>query len=274
MSVDPADFVNIYVFTPGRILFAVADVKRRAQQRDIQPVIAACNKSLDAAQLCLDTENAWNRTKNAPGSRGDGEAKAIDPLLDRAVSGTQDSVMTITRSLSPDHQLVISGKEFLRKAFPAGAIAITNLAYEDELAAVKNLLGRLADSNDLKPYVAKLNLQPYIAEMSSLADVFETALRSSAPAEVSFGEVKASRANAQNWLLALVLKVGGLFPEPTPQDAEARAFLLEPIMDQNTRIAAIHRRRQPVPDVDPNTGDEQPETPAQPPVVPPAGPTV
>jgi len=269
MFVAPADFIDLYVFTPGRILFAVNEVKKRAEERALASISAACDKSLEAARHNLKTENAWARTKTVATARGEGEARIIDPMLDRAVSGLQDSATTLARSLAPENDLVKIATEFLKKALPGGASAITALPFEDELAAVKELHGRLVNPSDLQPHVAKLSLQPYVDELGRLAGDFEKALRSGAKVEVSYGEVKASSASAQDWLLALVLKIGGMYSDPTPEHAEGRSYLLEPIMDQDQRIAAIRRRRQPITDIDPTTGEEQP---SQPPVVPPVVP--
>ena len=50
-----------------------------------------------------------------------------------------------------------------------------------------------------------------------------------------------------------------------PEDADQRAALLAPILEQNERVGEAYQRRHTVNDVDPDTGEEtQPSSPSQP----------
>ncbi len=260
-----APLFNLYVFTPGRVIFAATQVKRAAksrkakdadEKRDLKLIETACDRAVAAGQEALEASNAWQRAKAEPTARAGGSATALDPLLDRAVSGVSDGAANFTRSLSREHPLSLKAGEFLRAAFPAGVSAITSLPYEDELAAVNSLLARLQDPKDLAPVAKQLSLEPFVTELAQVTDKFATALRAPSAVQATYGLVKSTQAAAQERLLQLAARIAGTFNEQTAAHIEARTDLLGPIVSQNERISDAYRRHRPVVDVNPGTGEE------------------
>jgi hypothetical protein len=256
--------LDLYGFTPGRMVFCVQLTKEAAQQRKLSEIVVACDVALEAARGWMGTLAAWERTKNAPRARAGGDAAALDPALDRAVSGIHDVADNHVRSLSQRHPLALAAQEFLRKAYPSGPAGITSKSFEEELAAVQELLGRFGTDGDLATYVKDLSLQPFVQELELRATEFEAALRKAGAAEVAFGKVKEADALAQERLAQLVVKIAGMFNTQEPEHVQARRDLLGPIMEQNQRIGEARKRRRPIGDVDPTTGSTLPVSPSGP----------
>lgn len=259
------DLFTMYEHTPGSLLFGLKGVRAAAVKRDLPQIVAACDKATNAAQQYYNTNAAWERTKNQPKSKGEGDAVALDPLVDRGVTGMQDAAYVPVRSLPKEHPLAVAGRAFLQKALPNGAEGITKLAHAEELVAVQQLIVRCDDPKDLKPHVQTLGMSALVENLRELSVRFEGALRQPARGETSWDKVKATSVEAQECMLELVAKIVGTFNLRTPEHIEARAEMLFPIIEQDDRIAEARKQRRPVIDVDPVTGD--------PVVTPPVGPT-
>ena len=73
------------------------------------------------------------------------------------------------------------------RRFPAGAVAITSLAYEDELVAVKHLVAALRGPD--AHIVDMLGIGFYVARLEALLPQFEAALKQAKPEDLAFGEL-------------------------------------------------------------------------------------
>jgi ribosomal protein S15P/S13E len=89
-----------------------------------------------------------------------------------------------------------------------------------------------------------------------LTDEFAQALEAPQNRPVAFSEVRAARLQGQERMLRVAAKILGKFNGENPGDAEARQKLMTPIVDQNERIADYYRRKRPVPDIDPDSGED------------------
>lgn len=264
---------RLYVFTPGRIIFAANQTKKAAEALGNQAVASACAPAIAAARAALSARDAWSRTKTEPTARGGGMALVLDRNVDRTVSGIQRCAVNYIESFDPSHEAAVTAKEFIRKAFPEGAEAVTKLVHEEELAQVKKLRTRFDDPKDLEPYIESLKLELHIETLDKLIPEFENALSDQKKGEITYDKVEAAGADAQEKLCQLVAKIVGEYNLSSPEHVRARTALLEPIMDQNTRIGRSRRRRRSATDVDPNTGEEKvpvatPAAPAAPAAAP------
>lgn len=258
------DLFDMYEHTPGSLLFGLGGTRAAAVKRNLPEIVASCDTALAAAQTYFNTDAAWERTKNQPKAVGDGEAAALDPQIDRVVTGIQETAANLIRSLPEGHPLAIAGTEFLRKALPNGAEGITKLRHPEQLVAVQQLLGRCSDANDLLPYVQKLGLAPLVERLRELCVRFEAALRNPSAGETTWDKLKAANFEAQERLAELVGKITGTFNLRTAEHIQARRDLLSPIMQQEERIAEARKQRRPLTDVDPNTGEPVVTPPANP----------
>ena len=184
---------NLYQFTSGRIIFAAGLVTKEAGTLENPGVVEACNAAAEAGQQALKAQDAWNRTKAASTARGDGKAVILDRQIDRTISGILRAAQNNIQSLDPASDLVAKARQLVKMAFPGGAEAVTKLAHEDELAAVKTLRARFDDENDLKPYIEPLGLTALIGRLDELIPAFAAALADQSGGEITFDKVESRR---------------------------------------------------------------------------------
>jgi hypothetical protein len=258
---------NLYQQPPGGVIYCVEGTKQAAVRLQATDVVQSCDVCLEVARMYLDRNAEWERTKNTSRARGEGEAMALDPLVDRSIAGIYNHVENLARSLPKDHELAVAARELSRRAFPNGAEGYTKLPHAEELVEVKNLIKRSDDPNDLAPLVQKLGVTPMVENLRELAVKFEAALRKLFPGETTWDQLKAAAADCHERYVQLVALIAGKYNLQTPEHIAARVALLGPIMEQDRRIAEARKLRRPVPDVNPNTGEPvvtptEPTTPA------------
>jgi hypothetical protein len=262
-----SDFLFLNQQPAGGLVFCVKGTRTAAVGLDLPEVVKSCDVCLEAADVYYDQSVAWERTKNTPKARGDGEAMALDVLVDRGVSGVHTHAVNLDRAMPPESEVAMAAREFIRRAFPNGAEAITKLRHAEESVAVSKLVKDCKDPKRLAPLVATLGLTPLVNHLGELSVRFDAALRKSVPAETSWSEVKAAAAEAHERYAQLFAFIIGHYNLQTPEHITARTTLLKPILDQDYRVAEARRLRKPVVDVDPNTGEPvpMPTEPATPP---------
>ncbi len=272
MEANLEDLINLYVFTPGRRLFALEQLRRiLAERGDEAGLLARLDTAITAEKDHLTLVARYTQARD--GRPEERSTQQIDYAVDRALSALDQTMAAHLEVLEPADALAGKVRALRRDLFPAGVGAITTLAYPEELAQLDRVLG-LA-TGDHQATVADLGATRIVTKLGELAGRFRAALQDTPSEPVSYGQVKASAAACQNRLLQITAVVLGQHPEPTAADAEARAALLGPILVQQQAIGAHRRARRAVPDVDPQTGVEvttpvptpppAPATPATPP---------
>jgi hypothetical protein len=258
-------WINLYVFTPGRAAFAVTQLRQAAVEIGNVEIVAACDLVLAQAGTALDLEHAWAKAKTTVAGKRV-KAPALDAQLDRTVSAIHSAAEGIISALPADSPLVKDALTLLSQAFPGGPGALTSLPYEDELAAVQTLDKRLTGTGDLAQVVERLQIRFLVDRLVELTGQFQEVLGVSTTRELEYSQVVDARAATQEKLLQLFVRILGTYPTERPEDVTRRTTLLAPILEQNARIAQAMKRRGTVLDVDPTTGEErdanQPVAPA------------
>lgn len=258
------EYVNLYVFTPGRVVFAVRRVRQIAAELGNAPVVAACDAALAPAGSALDLEQAWAKARTTrSGKRA--KAPGLDAQVDRTLSALATTVDGVVAALPADSPRAAAALLFRGQAFPSGPGALTSLPYEDELAAVQSLLRRCTGSGDLVTPVERLQIQYLVDRLGELAGQFQEVLGQSSTRELGYDQVVDARAATQEKLLKLFVKILGIDAE-RPEDEAHLSRLLAPILEQNARIGQSMKRRSRVLDVDPETGEEREPPVSGPPV--------
>jgi|JI10StandDraft_1071094.scaffolds.fasta_scaffold14215_5 hypothetical protein len=248
-------YLSLYQFTPGRTLFALSGM-----QAILTPAEAALLDDLiTAARAAGEHQLArllvWSAERGLRLTRPD--AAKIDPVADGLLGSVYSSAQRAVDTLPPTHPVHKAARKLLDRHFARGAITITTLRYEDQLAASKVLVAEL-DAPEQADLVSKLGLGLYLDELRPLLVSYEAALRPGSGRSLTWEDVLADQANTQETLARVVVRVLDRFDEPT------RTRLLAPIDHQNSLIAAAYRARRPLGDVDPKTGLEGEATPPLP----------
>jgi hypothetical protein len=260
MDTSLAGLIRLKIFPTGRRLFAYYRVLEGATKLNAAVIAELAQKAIAADEATAKVEQRWAQKRRAGKTsakqlKAQKELQRIDVHVDRALTGLRDgSEATIRGADDDEKELVVEVENFLNEIFPNGVAAVTSKSFDEESVVVKAIVSRL--QSDLAPTVAKLGLTLNAQRLAKLSVQYEEAL---ANVEVlDFGKVKAAREVGQEYLLRLTAKIMGTFDEPTAEHAEARAALLGPILKQDQAISDHIRVRRSVPDVDPETGEEEP----------------
>lgn len=246
MIIPISNFINLYVFTPGRRVYALRRLREIAIARGVDDLVPAIDEALAHEAHTAALESAWGVTQAEVETR----PREIDPQIDR-------NLLLIDQIL---RHYADQGGEVGRYAgalvaalFPHGVSHHIRLPYIDQLAANERVLSTL-EAAERQTWVERLGLRMLVASLRELNEVFGHALRlREQEAAVTFADVRAARERGQALLLEIVARVLGRFP--TAADAETRTALLQPIADQNEEIRLYRRRRRRVVDIDPSTGE-------------------
>ena len=251
-------YFDLYDFPTGRRLFALGEMRERAESVDDEELVEVIDRALEVNRRVRNLEGQWRHARSVD-ARTRKRAAQIDNDLDRAVGALHTQIKAVA-SLFADEPKGRIASVMREELFPDGAGAITRMSFEEELSAVKYLLERLTTewSGDL----ADLEIKSTVEKLSSLAGAFEDAL-SQPSRSTTWDEVREARSRGQETMLHAVAMVLGKFGTDEDDAVETRQQLLAPIRNQNERIGDLHRRQRAVPDVDPETGEPEPPEEAE-----------
>jgi|GEM_PF-2841559 len=270
MFVSLEDFISAYRLPSGRALFAGRKVAAVAKELDAAPITTRADAFLAAANAVHDLELRYRLSKRLP--QYSAAATTLDARLDKALGALQRMVsgyLELADDATADPKVVNAAQNLASEMFPRGLTHVTMMSFPEELEAVSKLLVRLRPDGDLAAAVTQLSLQPFVASLDALTGDFRTELDKTPEVEgPSWDQIRAARAQAHARLIELIAVTLGTFPGTDEDSASKRTAILEPIVVQQRALAALYRTRTGGRDVDPDTGEVDPETPEEP-VMPP-----
>lgn len=246
-------YFDLYQFPTGRRLFALRQVKERAEQMSLATIAELADEAVQHDEQTMHMEAAWRRARSINEGKREA-ANVIDVALDRAVGGLHTHLQSLRHAFGDAHPRGKRAAQVLDTLFPEGAGAITTMTYENELAAVEVLLHQLND--DFAAEKQDLNLAPYMELITELKDRFALALKDEQTRDVTYSEIRHARMLGQEGLLRVVAKVLGEYCGPSEEHVTMRHTLLAPVMSQNRRLEERYASRRGSGDVDPQTGNE------------------
>jgi hypothetical protein len=250
-------YFNLYSFTPGRRLFALGQVRERAQGRGEEAIAGLCGEGIAVDTEAVNLARRWQGTRKVnEGARV--EASEVDIKLDRTVSAIHSMLGTEASAFAGEPR-GDAAETLMMKLYPDGVSPIVHSSHENQLATVDEMVS--AFRGEFAPQVETLGMGHFVDRAAALADEFRSALGRSATREVSFDQVREARERGQEAMLRVFAAVLGRFNSSSESDTEARADLLGPIIKQNQRIGEYHSRRRRAPDVNGDTGEELEFTP-------------
>lgn len=258
MDATLASLLSFYVFSTGRRLFAVQEVKKAAQAVNLTALAAHCDKAIAHDTATRDLESRWASDKDA--AQFAPEARQADILVDVALGALRDSLNAEARDAAPGDPLGEAAAKLEKLAFPKGLAHTTTLGFVDELAELQRIIA-LLQSPEWSDAAQKLGLGRRLARLVELEAIYKAAI--AIPTKtVTFEQVKDARAKGQSLMLQAVAMILGQYPSDDAKHVDARGKLLGPIFRQNEAIRGYLRSRRSVEDVDPATGQVEP-TPGQ-----------
>lgn len=239
--------INLYIATPGRRVYALREVKRRAQGRGLGELVARIDRALAHEARTAELEGLWSagQTGKRPVPRD------FDPRIDRTLLIIEQMLIACGEDLDPE--IARYAAELASQLFPQSVTEHIRLPFIDQLQANENVLTVL-EAPERREWVDRLGLRIYTRRLRALNDGFRQALlaRDAEPA-VKFDDVRAARDKAQANYVAIAARIGGMYCDD--EDAELRTELLAPIMEQNEELRIWRRRRRRPVDIDADTGE-------------------
>jgi len=249
---------NLYELSTGRRGFALRQVHQRALALGFQELVDHVALAIEHERQTRQLDLRWAGRETRQ-TAVDAAVKPVDILVDRALTSLRDSAAAQVDVATPGDGIAQKVDAFLHALFPPGVAAVTSLSYVEELDAVECIVEKL--QGDLAPVVADLGLTRHANRLAALAVEYRTALTTPKPEALTWGEVRAARAQGQEMLLEAVGLIVGHYRGPSPESRAARTQLLAPILEQNEAVRRYLRSRRRVEDVDPDTGEVDPEAP-------------
>ena len=270
------DLIDLYLFSSGRRQFAWKQLLESAAiDEGLQ---AQVRESLEAEAEIHELERQWRAFQRGGARRSDpsmSQARVqVDRSIARVLDGLVDTIKGFIKGLREDATLaelvgdedeatreqrerqVARAEELIHELFPNGVRSITQLEYEDQLARVHQIVAAM--TSDYGDVVDGFQLTPIVGRLKRLNDHFEQLLKATDPPRLSYKTVRNARDRGQRNLLKTVAIILGTYHRD--EQSAVRAALLQPILTQNDEIAEYHQERQPVVDVNPDTGVPEPET--------------
>jgi hypothetical protein len=275
MDVALASLLNFYVFSTGRRIFALQQAHKVAKEMQLTDLEQHIASAIKADRKTHELEQKWAASQKAPtsGSADAGRTKRVDAQVDRALTALRDGAAAQIDGAEPSEKaLVASIEAMLTDLFPKGVYSITTLPYVDELNAVDAIVKKLSDQ--YADLVTDIGLERHKKRLAKLAVEYREAQETTKPAGPSFDEVRAARAEGQERMLEASAMILGKYPSSKKDHVAARQSLLGPFLRQNEAIRQYLKSRRAVEDVNPDTGEVDPNAPAGEPEAPaPAGAT-
>jgi hypothetical protein len=238
--------------TAGRIEWCARSIVKKLRSDEAAPLGKIARETEAAGQRAYELFVSREKAKTALFSE---DAKARDLELDDVVSGVFNQLGLLARIHAPGEEMGDRVRRLSAAFFPVDLATATNASYPDELAGARRMvaLGEGALAAD----VAKVEgLGSLLALVEARAEALEAALDREKPKGPSYAEAQAAAAEAERRMVDLVMAVQVLYQGDGAEAAKRRTELLEPYVVQQASMRMRYRRRLPVVDVDPETGEE------------------
>lgn len=246
--------LSFYIFSSGRRLFAMQQVKSAADAAGFNALASHAEVCITHDRATRDLEAKWAGQKT--GQSYAPEARQLDIYVDAALTALRDGLDSQIKASAPGDPLGEAAQRLSQELFPKGAGAITSLPYVEELAELQRILGRVQHP-DWHAVIGDLGLGRQVTRLAQLEKQYAAALVGPA-GQVSFAQVKDARAKGQSLMLQAIAMTLGQHPSDSEADRKARNGLLAPVFTQNEAIRSYLRQRKAIEDVNPDTGEVEP----------------
>ena len=253
-NVQLTDLLNYRQPTAGAMLFALQKQHARLSPQAGQPaeIDNAELKGMVEEAIAVNTKNRsltfdWrNQRKTAPLQR-EGIAE-VDARADRALSQLARAIANWAE-LELDHPNRQMARTMQAALFPEGVAVTTSLRYEDQNAAIDELLVRL--QSDYTSQIDALGLQIYVTQLTRVNAEYTERLSGLKTNAITYDQVQEAHRVGLEAYFAVILRVWNDYLH----DPATRATLLAPVDEQEERVRAYFKRRRIAPPIDPETGE-------------------
>jgi hypothetical protein len=232
------EFLHFPKLTPGRRRMALQRMKVVAASSGPPLLVTAIDDAILLEDRALALAARWNKAGEDHAIHAE-DARKLDALVDRGLSGFHDSLQLAVRALGEAQ--AGPAQALLEVFFPKGPGALTNLPYVDQHALVTQMLERLAEPVH-RDAIATLHLQVWVERIREVNHRYGRAL--SRPERLTYEQVAAADRAGWMAMLSVIARVLGLHPTDSEPDLQGRRALLQPLTDQQEEMASLRARRR------------------------------
>lgn len=251
MPVSLFEYLSIRRPPTGRSVFALYKMDAIAAPEREPGLHEHIEKAISHGHVTLGLERDWlHQRANQSTRRGD--AMLVDNEFDRSWSSLHSYLRG--QILGPPADPVrVAAETVLARALPLGVGAVTQLSFELQLGASDAVLELF--SGELAPYVPTLRLERHIDSIKEVSGRFRKELEKETR-PLTWDKVAAAQARMHELYAAVILNVLGRYVGEDHASRARREALLSEVNRQDALLGDLYRRRRPVVDVDPESGEE------------------
>jgi len=242
-----SDYLNLYQFSNGSILFCLHDMKAKADAQgddDLSKHIqAAIDKNLEARKKNF----SWTNQKKAKVTSRRTAADR-DPQIDRTL-GQIYKIVQAFAAMEGDTPQKKAAKTVHKNLFQQGVRPIILQTFEEEHARVTEMVSRFR--GEFSSQVDAIGATPIVNTLDKLNTAFGKELDVTGRETLTFDQVDAARSAGEDAFYRVVMRILGKYID----DEATRNELMASVFDQNERIASYIKRRGKSPQVDSGIGE-------------------
>ncbi|TXD41280.1 hypothetical protein FRC96_04660 [Lujinxingia vulgaris] len=249
---ENAHFLNLRRMPTGRYARALRLMLARVKDASLPGLGERLEQALKLSEQTLALELKWS-TARANATRARGQATLIDHQIDEQLSALESGIKSQMVG-DDDEPEVEMARELHRTFFAEGVGAITQKAYEVQEGLIDAMLASLdARFNN---HVEALGLRRGVERLRRLTGEFKAELDRDRKPGVTYDQVQAARHQLHEATCRVLIGVLYHLEAGEASTLARRANILEPLLDQQERVAQAYSRHRAPTDVNPDTGEE------------------
>ncbi len=245
------DLVNLHVLPPGRVVFAMTATLTELKDSPDKPMRVFVERVRNQALRTWDEEQKWLRSRR--GEEGFLQAvRAADRIADARLNGFDGQLESLVH-LIDDPELRKAIEEIKEVVFPDGPHIVVSAEYAEQVGYVLAAMNRLREEHAHE--VVTLKLANHVDTVTEAHLALQRALNSGQRG-AGFDAVISARAALQRVVRVLIARAVSKHPGWNEGDRPERMKVIGSLLVQNRQVDNYLRRRRPVRDVNPETGQE------------------
>jgi hypothetical protein len=247
--------MDIYLFPPGRGIHALERVHDGALAIALDRIASHAARGIAEFRAVLALQR---RFRSGRITLYGADTIELDNLVDRCLT-TVDTHLGGQMQLFPeDHPRAVAASVLRPVLFGEGVAAITRQSFVQQRVSVDELLTAY-HAPEMAPARADLpELDPMMERVADLNRQYGESIDAYDRDRPTIETLRAAQERAQSLLAETVALIVAASLEAAPEQRAAVDALLEPILRQNEALRQSRRRRQPVQDVEPVPGGDEP----------------
>lgn len=249
---ENATFLNLRRMPTGRHARALRLMLARVKDASLPDLVERLDQALKLSEQTLALELKWS-TARANATTARGQATLIDNQIDVQLSALESGIKS--QMVGDDGEPEVEmARELHRTFFGEGVAAITQQAFEVQEGLIDAMLASL-DQRFAK-HVEALGLGRGVERLRRLTGEFKAELDRDRKPGVTYDQVQAARHQLHDATCRVLIGVLYHLEAGEASALAQRAHILEPLLDQQERVAQAYSRHRSPTDVNPETGEE------------------